>query len=64
MKMNRERDEEMDILYREEARRMWQKREEEWSRERNARKKLMDQVFVTFYVLFAIYINSNSIFSI
>jgi len=44
MKMNRERDEEMDILYREEARRMWQKREEEWSRERNARKKLMDQV--------------------
>jgi len=44
MKMNRERDEEMDILYREEARRMWQKREEEWGRERNARKKLMDQV--------------------
>ena len=45
MKMNKERDEEMDVLYREEARRVWQKREHEWSRERSARKKLMDQVF-------------------
>jgi len=44
MKMNKERDEELDMVYREEARRMWEKREEEWSRERNARKMLMDQV--------------------
>merc|ERR1712096_370004 len=34
----------LDMVYREEARRMWEKREEEWSRERNARKMLMDQV--------------------
>ena len=46
MKMNKERDEELDMVYREEARRMWEKREEEWSRERNARKMLMDQVAI------------------
>ena len=44
MKVEKKREEELDLIYREEARRMWDKREEEWSRERDARKKLMSQV--------------------
>jgi len=44
VKVEKKREEELDLIYREEARRMWDKREEEWSRERDARKKLMSQV--------------------
>lgn len=44
MKLEQEREAELDMLYREEARQVWEKREEEWSKEREARKKLMQEV--------------------
>jgi len=44
MRLEKKRELELDLIYREEARRMWNKREEEWRREREARKKLMSEV--------------------
>lgn len=34
------------MVYREEARRMWEQREDEWRKERAAREKLMHEVCV------------------
>jgi len=44
LKLEQEREAELDLLYREEARRMWEQREDEWKRERLAREKLMQEV--------------------
>ncbi|KAG1958174.1 trichoplein keratin filament-binding protein [Pimephales promelas] len=42
--LEREREAEFDILYREEAQRVWEKREAEWEKERRARERLMREV--------------------
>ncbi|XP_048582747.1 trichoplein keratin filament-binding protein [Nematostella vectensis] len=44
LKLEREREAELDMLYRDEAARMWSKREAEWERERLARERLMAEV--------------------
>lgn len=46
LQLEREREAEVDTIFREEAQRMWQKREEEWERERQARMRLMQEVLV------------------
>lgn len=45
MALEKERGEELDAMYQEEAAKVWQKREAEWDRERRAREKLMKEVF-------------------
>ncbi|XP_029426784.1 trichoplein keratin filament-binding protein [Rhinatrema bivittatum] len=42
--LEREREAEVDMLFREEAKQVWAKREEEWERERRARARLMKEV--------------------
>eukprot|EP00731_Ephydatia_muelleri_P023219 Em0015g802a len=44
LKLEKEKEAEMDVLYQEEAARMWEKREAEWRRETSARQKLMNEV--------------------
>lgn len=44
LKVEKQREAELDLVYREEARRMWEQREEEWRKERLAREKLMMEV--------------------
>lgn len=44
IKLEKAREAELDMLYQEEAARMWQKREGEWERERAARARLMHEV--------------------
>ncbi|OAF65673.1 hypothetical protein A3Q56_06606 [Intoshia linei] len=40
------REQQLELLFNDEAARMWDKREEEWRRERLARQKLMDEVIL------------------
>ncbi|OCU01687.1 hypothetical protein XELAEV_18007481mg [Xenopus laevis] len=42
--LERQREAELDTLFREEAKQVWAKRETEWERERNARNRLMKEV--------------------
>ncbi|KAJ8379349.1 hypothetical protein SKAU_G00001270 [Synaphobranchus kaupii] len=44
LQVERQREAEFDILYREDAQRMWEKRETEWQKERKARERLMQEV--------------------
>uniref|UniRef100_A0A673MDF7 Trichoplein keratin filament-binding protein n=1 Tax=Sinocyclocheilus rhinocerous TaxID=307959 RepID=A0A673MDF7_9TELE len=44
LQLEREREAEFDILYREEAQRVWEKREAEWEKERRARERLMREM--------------------
>ncbi|XP_076473107.1 trichoplein keratin filament-binding protein-like [Babylonia areolata] len=44
LKLEKAREAEMETLFQDEAARMWQKREGEWERERQARQRLMDEV--------------------
>ncbi|XP_076333369.1 trichoplein keratin filament-binding protein-like isoform X2 [Tachypleus tridentatus] len=44
IKLEKERENESQLLFQEEAERMWQKREAEWERERLAREKLLNEV--------------------
>ncbi|XP_078491651.1 trichoplein keratin filament-binding protein-like [Ciona intestinalis] len=44
LKLEKEREAELDLIYREEGRRVWEQREKEWERERMAREKLMAEV--------------------
>lgn len=44
LQLEREREAELQLLLREEAKEMWEKREAEWARERNARDRLMSEV--------------------
>ncbi|XP_027717807.1 trichoplein keratin filament-binding protein [Vombatus ursinus] len=44
LEVERAREAELQLLYREEAKRMWEKREAEWERERQARDRLMKEV--------------------
>lgn len=44
LKLEQQREAELDMLYRDEAARMWTKREAEWERERLARERLMAEV--------------------
>ncbi|XP_075686775.1 trichoplein keratin filament-binding protein [Rhinoderma darwinii] len=44
--LERQREAELDTLFREEAKQVWEKREAEWDRERNARNRLMREVLM------------------
>ncbi|XP_005108740.1 trichoplein keratin filament-binding protein [Aplysia californica] len=44
LRVEKAREAELDMLYQDEAARMWQKRESEWERERQARQRLMAEV--------------------
>ncbi|XP_063313145.1 trichoplein keratin filament-binding protein [Pelobates fuscus] len=44
--LERQREAELDMLFREEAKQVWTKREAEWERERNARNRLMKEVLM------------------
>ncbi|XP_052797662.1 trichoplein keratin filament-binding protein-like [Mya arenaria] len=44
IKVEKAREAELDLLYQDEAARMWQKREAEWEKERRARERLMREV--------------------
>ncbi|XP_071790401.1 trichoplein keratin filament-binding protein-like [Asterias amurensis] len=44
LKLEKAREAELDMLYKDEAAREWQKREGEWERERQARERLMNEV--------------------
>ncbi|KAM4710279.1 trichoplein keratin filament-binding protein isoform 2-T2 [Discoglossus pictus] len=44
LQLERQREAELDTLFREEAKQVWEKREAEWERERNARNRLMKEV--------------------
>ncbi|KAM4576031.1 trichoplein keratin filament-binding protein isoform 1-T2 [Odontesthes bonariensis] len=44
LELEREREAEFDILHREEAQRVWEKREAQWEKERKARERLMREV--------------------
>ncbi|NWR80506.1 TCHP protein, partial [Centropus unirufus] len=44
LQLEKEREEELQTLFREEARKVWEKREEEWEREKRARDRLMNEV--------------------
>ncbi|XP_021268741.1 trichoplein keratin filament-binding protein [Numida meleagris] len=44
LQLEKEREAELQIIFREEARKVWEKREEEWEREKMARDRLMNEV--------------------
>ncbi|XP_062999807.1 trichoplein keratin filament-binding protein [Elgaria multicarinata webbii] len=44
LQLERERQAELDTVFREEAKQVWEKREQEWERERKARDRLMAEV--------------------
>ncbi|NXC46056.1 TCHP protein, partial [Penelope pileata] len=44
LQLEREREAELQTIFREEARKVWEKREEEWEREKRARDRLMSEV--------------------
>jgi len=44
LKLEKQREAELDLLYQEEAVKIWEKREAEWERERKARERLMQEV--------------------
>ncbi|NXT25503.1 TCHP protein, partial [Syrrhaptes paradoxus] len=44
LQLEKEREAELQTIFREEARKMWEKREEEWEREKAARDRLMNEV--------------------
>ncbi|KAF3695816.1 Trichoplein keratin filament-binding protein [Channa argus] len=46
LQLEREREAEFDILHREEAQHVWEKRQAEWEKERKARERLMHEVLV------------------
>ncbi|NWV84124.1 TCHP protein, partial [Dasyornis broadbenti] len=45
LQLEKEREAELETIFREEAKKMWEKREEEWEREKVARDRLMNEVF-------------------
>ncbi|NWV43143.1 TCHP protein, partial [Grantiella picta] len=45
LQLEKEREAELETMFREEAKKMWEKREEEWEREKAARDRLMNEVF-------------------
>ncbi|NXY15338.1 TCHP protein, partial [Atrichornis clamosus] len=44
LQLEKEREAELEAIFREEAKKMWEKREEEWEREKVARDRLMNEV--------------------
>lgn len=44
LQLEKEREAELQIIFREEARKVWEKREEQWKKERMARDRLMNEV--------------------
>ncbi|KAM6246821.1 LOW QUALITY PROTEIN: trichoplein keratin filament-binding protein [Porphyrio hochstetteri] len=44
LQLEKEREAELETVFREEAKKVWEKREEEWEREKNARDRLMTEV--------------------
>ncbi|KGL79322.1 Trichoplein keratin filament-binding protein, partial [Tinamus guttatus] len=44
LQLEREREAELQTIFREEAKKVWEKREEEWEREKKARDRLMSEV--------------------
>ncbi|NXS34431.1 TCHP protein, partial [Pomatostomus ruficeps] len=45
LQLEKEREAELETIFREEAKKIWEKREEEWEREKAARDRLMNEVF-------------------
>ncbi|KFW01005.1 Trichoplein keratin filament-binding protein, partial [Eurypyga helias] len=48
LRLEREREAELQTMFREEAKKVWEKREEEWEREKTARDRLMNEVMTCF----------------
>ncbi|NXF71164.1 TCHP protein, partial [Sclerurus mexicanus] len=46
LQLEKEREAELETLFTEEAKKVWEKMEEEWEREKKARDRLMNEVFV------------------
>ena len=44
LRVEQTREAELDLLYQDEAAKVWHQREAEWARERQARERLMDEV--------------------
>uniref|UniRef100_A0A8B9NXX5 Trichoplein keratin filament-binding protein n=1 Tax=Apteryx owenii TaxID=8824 RepID=A0A8B9NXX5_APTOW len=44
LQLEKEREAELQTIFREEAKKVWEKREEEWEREKKARDRLMSEV--------------------
>ena len=44
MRLEKTREAELDMLYQDEAARIWQQREADWAKERKARERLMQEV--------------------
>ncbi|NWW78713.1 TCHP protein, partial [Climacteris rufus] len=44
LQLEKEREAELETIFREEAKKIWEKREEEWEREKRARDRLMNEV--------------------
>ncbi|NXD77141.1 TCHP protein, partial [Halcyon senegalensis] len=44
LQLEKQREAELETIFREEAKKVWEKREEEWDRERKARDRLMNEV--------------------
>ena len=44
LQLEKEREAELELLYQEEAAKIWEKREAEWDKERRARERLMQEV--------------------
>uniref|UniRef100_A0A8D2MZ77 Trichoplein keratin filament-binding protein n=1 Tax=Zonotrichia albicollis TaxID=44394 RepID=A0A8D2MZ77_ZONAL len=44
LQLEKEREAELETIFREEAKKIWEKREEEWEREKGARDRLMSEV--------------------
>lgn len=47
LKLEKEREAELELLYQEEAAKIWEKRQAEWEKERRARECLMQEVVTT-----------------
>ncbi|NXP55540.1 TCHP protein, partial [Heliornis fulica] len=47
LQLEKEREAELQTVFREEAKKMWEKREKEWEREKNARDRLMNEVMTS-----------------
>ena len=54
LQLERAREAELETLYREEAARQWEKRENQWQREGAARERLMREVLEGMYKIFSI----------
>lgn len=50
IRLEKTREAELDMLYQDEAAKVWHQREAEWNNERAARERLMNEVKITLFV--------------